>query len=96
MRGRGWWLVGLGVALVCAGVVSGFASAFPDGLEYVAELLGFAEAAQEPVVAAPLADYLVPGVDPALSGGLAGVLGTVVVLAAGLLLARLLRRPATS
>ncbi len=96
MSGRRWWLLGLAVALLGAGVLSGFASASPDGLEWVAERLGFASAAREPAVAGPLAGYQVPGVDPALSGGLAGVVGVVVVLALGLLLARLLRRPAAS
>nr|NLI49393.1 cobalt ABC transporter permease [Propionibacterium sp.] len=94
-RGPAWWLVGLGVALLCAGVLSGFASASPDGLEWVTERLGFSAAAAEPVVAGPLAGYQVAGVtDGALSGGLAGVVGTLVVLAVGLLLARLLRRSA--
>lgn len=92
-RGRTLWLVGLGLALLCAGVLSGYASASPDGLEHVAERLGFAAAAREPLVAGPLAGYQVAGVPGAtLSGGLAGVLGTLVVLAVGLLLGRLLRR----
>jgi len=84
------------VALLCAGVLSGFASASPDGLERVAARLGFASAAREPLVAGPLAGYQVAGGDGALSGGLAGVTGTLVVLAAGLLVARLLRRRAES
>lgn len=91
-RGRRFWLAGLAVALLCAGVLSGFASASPDGLERVAERLGFASAAREPLVAGPLAGYQVAGADGALSGGLAGVIGTLVVLAVGLLLGRLLRR----
>lgn len=96
-RGRTLWLIGLGVALLCAGVLSGFASAFPDGLESVAETLGFATSAAGPVVTGPLAGYQLPGVgDERLSGGLAGVAGTLVVLGLGLLMSRLLRRPAAS
>lgn len=68
--------------LVIAGVVSGFASGHPDGLEYVAESAGFAGSAQDHAGAGwPLADYAVAGVENArLSGGLAGVIGTLVTL----------------
>lgn len=78
--GRSFWLATVAVALVCAGVVSGFASAAPDGLESVAERLGFAERAHEGA-SFGLAGYEVPGLDGRLSGGLAGVIGTLVVLA---------------
>ncbi len=45
--GRSWWLLGLGVALLIAGVVSRFASSAPDGLERVAEDHGIAANAVE-------------------------------------------------
>lgn len=95
-RGRLQWLVGLAVALVCAGVLSFHASGSPDGLEYVAGQLGFADsAAGHAAASSPLADYQVAGVEDArLAGGLAGVAGTLVVLAASTGLALLLRRRA--
>ncbi|MGY1760355.1 PDGLE domain-containing protein [Geodermatophilus sp. SYSU D00779] len=93
-RGRTLWVVGLVAALVVAGVVSSYASASPDGLEWAAEQSGFLSTAEDSAAAtSPLADYGVSGVDSErLSGGLAGVIGVLVtlVLAGGLTL--LLRR----
>jgi cobalt/nickel transport protein len=83
MRRRTVWVVGLVVALLVAGVASFYASSNPDGLEYVAEQTGFLDSAQEhDASGSPLADYQTRGVDDdRLSGGLAGVLGSLVVLA---------------
>lgn len=77
-------LWGLAVSLVLAGIASYYASSRPDGLEYVAEQHGIAgQAQQHGSAASPLADYGVSGVHSArLSGGLAGVIG--VLLVAGL------------
>ena len=85
MTGRRWWAAGLLIALLLAGVGSYYASSHPDGLERVAEQTGFADSAEESATAdGPLADYQTDGVDnPRLSGGLAGVVGTLVVLAVG-------------
>jgi cobalt/nickel transport protein len=96
-----WLAVGIAVvALLLAGVVSYYASANPDGLEYVAHKTGFLDSASEHGAAdGPLADYSTKGVDDArLSGGLAGVIGTVVVLviAGGLTLLVRRRAPASS
>lgn len=70
------------VTLLIAGVVSGFASANPDGLEYAAEQVGFLDTAQDSAAAgSPLGDYSVLGIDnPFLSTGLAGVLGVAVTM----------------
>jgi len=46
---RTWWVLGLGIALLVAGVISRFASSAPDGLERVAEDHGIAEQAVESV-----------------------------------------------
>lgn len=75
-------LAGLLVALLIAGVVSYYASSHPDGLEYVAGQEGFADTAKDHQVAdGPMADYSTKGVDnERLSGGIAGVTGTLVVL----------------
>jgi cobalt/nickel transport system permease protein len=65
-----------------------FASRWPDGLERVAESLGFAQrAAREPLLPSPLIDYRLPGLGSATAATCAaGFVGTVVafLLAYGL------------
>ena len=82
MRTRTFVVVGLLATLLVAGVASYYASSHPDGLEYVAEQAGFADTAEDSATAdSPLSDYQVKGVEnDALSGGLAGVAGALVVL----------------
>lgn len=70
-------------ALLLAGLVSFYASGHPDGLEFVAGERGFLDTATDHAAAAvsPFADYAVEGVSNArLSGGLAGLVGCVLVL----------------
>jgi len=73
-----WWLIGLFVCLVVAGL-SPLASSSPDGLERVAENKGFIGLGQE----APfqvIADYLFPGMEnEALATILAGLIGTLIL-----------------
>ncbi|MGW7349681.1 energy-coupling factor ABC transporter permease [Streptomyces sp. NPDC054784] len=88
VRGRSTrrvWLAGLATALVCAGLVSFYASADPDGLEKVAADQGIDEKAEEHGLAdSPLADYGVADIsDTRLSGGTAGVIGVGATLAVG-------------
>jgi cobalt/nickel transport protein len=93
-RRNGFVVTGLLIALLLAGVVSGFASSSPDGLEKVARDQGFAETAQDsPLAGSPVADYAVSGVeDERLSTGLAGVAGVAVTFTFGLGLFALVRR----
>jgi cobalt/nickel transport protein len=88
MRTRTFLVVGLLTSLLVAGGVSYYASTHPDGLEYVAEQVGFDGAARDSATAgSPLADYQAKGIEnDALSGAVAGVTGALVVLvlAAGL------------
>lgn len=79
------WLAGLAAALVCAGGVSYYASADPDGLEKVAHDHGIDRKAEDHAAKdSPLADYSVKDItDPRLSGGLAGVIGVGATLAVG-------------
>ena len=72
MKTKTFLVVGVLVALLVAGVAGFVASAKPDGLAYVAEKAGFIDTAEKR--------------DAPLSGGLAGVVGsvTVLVLAGGL------------
>ena len=96
-RTRTFLLIGLAVALVIAGVGSWYASSAPDGLEATAAEQGFADSARDSASAgSPLADYAVSGVDDnRLAGGLAGVIGVLLVLAlAGGLTLLVRRRPA--
>jgi hypothetical protein len=78
-----WVVVGVGLAaLLLAGIVSYYASSSPDGLTKVSEDKGFANTEKEHGAAdSPLAGYATKDVDnERLSGGLAGVIGVVVVL----------------
>lgn len=75
-------VAGLLVALLLAGVVSYYASSSPDGLNRVAQDEGFSSAEKEHSAAdGPFAGYATKGVDNGrLSTGLAGVVGSLVVL----------------
>lgn len=85
MTRRGFYLVFLVAALLIAGVASYYASAHPDGLLYVAERTGFLDSAEDsPTSDSPLAHYR--------GGGLAGVIGVLMVLLFAGGLAWLLRR----
>ena len=94
MSTRRFVVAGLLLALLVAGVASFYASSHPDGLEYVAEKTGFLHTAEDSAAAdSPLADYSTKGVDdPRLSGGIAGVAGSVLVLVLAGGLFMLLRR----
>ena len=93
--GRAWVGVGLAVSLAVV-LIAPMASADPDGLERVAEDLGFVERAQD----APygiLPDYTVPGLeDPTVATIAAGLLGVLVVVAVVAAVARAARRAANA
>ncbi|MEU5838965.1 energy-coupling factor ABC transporter permease [Streptomyces diacarni] len=82
---RSLWLAGLAVTVACAGGLSFYASASPDGLEKVAADNGIDEKAEDHAAEdSPLADYGVGDIANArLSGGLAGVIGAGATLAVG-------------
>jgi cobalt/nickel transport system permease protein/cobalt/nickel transport protein len=86
------------VALVLAGVVSHYADSDPDGLTKVSEDQGFASTEKTHATGdGPLAGYDASFIDDGrLSGGVAGVLGVLVVLglAGGLTYAVRRRDPA--
>jgi hypothetical protein len=90
--GRWWWLAGLAITGLVVVVAVAFASADPDGLERVAEDLGFIDrAADAPISVIP--DYAVPGIeDPAVASVLAGLAGVAIVFLAMVALGRLLAR----
>jgi len=86
-----WWIAGLLIALAVT-LISPWASAWPDGLERVAEDKGFIEKAQEaPYQLIP--DYVFPGVsNEAVATILAGIVGTLVVFGLAYGLGALLKR----
>jgi cobalt/nickel transport protein len=77
-----FYIGGAIISLMLAGVVSFYASSSPDGLEKVADKIGFIDTAKDHALAeGPLADYGVKGIEnERLSVGMAGVIG---VLATG-------------
>ncbi len=91
--GRGWVLPGVVLALAVV-LLSPLASAFPDGLERVAEDTGFLELAQSsPYEIIP--DYTVPFLgETALSTIVAGIVGALVVLGLSILVGRSLQKKA--
>jgi cobalt/nickel transport system permease protein len=92
---RGPFLV-YGLVLVAGLVVfiAPFASPWPDGLDRVAQTLGFAQKAHESgVLPTPLTDYQIPGGGSAgWSTATAGMIGTVVAFVLAWVLARVLTR----
>jgi cobalt/nickel transport protein len=92
MSSRRFLLTGLVVALLVAGVGSYYASGHADGLERVAEQVGFVDRA-ETSADGPFAGYSTRGVDDErFGGGLAGVAGSLLVLVVAFGLFRALRR----
>lgn len=98
MRTRTFVLAGIFAALLIAGVGSYWASTHPDGLQHVAEQAGFAGNARDSATQdSPLSGYRVKGVEnPAVSRGLAGVVGALVVLAFAVGLTYAVRRKGQS
>lgn len=80
-------LVAVGLALF----VAPFACAWPDGLEAVAERLGFAGVGTKSPLPGLAPEYTLPGVSsPVVATALAGAIGAVVVFVLAIFLARLL------
>ena len=74
-------------------MVSLFASASPDGLEFVSSQLGFGASARDSATAGgPFADYGISGLSAWASGALAGGVGVVVTVMVTYAFARLARR----
>jgi hypothetical protein len=90
-RSSSWVLVALGMigALVVAAAL--WASADPDGLERIAEDLGFLDAAEGSPFSL-IADYAFPGVDGPMSTILAGLIGVAIVFALLWLIGKALAR----
>lgn len=84
------WIVGLMIAILLA-IASPLASAYPDGLEWVAEQKGFLETARDPLYNI-IPDYVLPGIsNEAVATILAGIIGVLIVFGASLAIAYLRR-----
>ena len=76
-------LIILLAALAVAVFLSPFASSSPDGLERVAEDLGFIEKGEEQVLKSPIPDYAFPGIEnEKVATALAGAAGTLLTFGA--------------
>lgn len=79
-------LIFLLVALAVAAFLSPFASPNPDGLDRVAQDLGFEENSEgKEAIQSPVPDYKFPGIESeAVATSLAGILGTVITFGVAL------------
>ena len=82
-----WLAVSMAVAILLAP----FASEFPDGLEKVAETLGFLERGTSNL-SSPLSDYQIPGLNGGISTAMAGILGTFVTFILAYIIIKILHR----
>jgi len=86
------WMIIIFAAILVAVLLAPFASSSPDGLEKVAEDLGFAHKSFE-AVDSPIPDYVFPGItSERLATAAAGVLGTLITFILALGLGRLFVR----
>ena len=83
------------VSFALAVFIAPFACSWPDGLESVAERLGFlGRASERPLVSAPLPDYTIPGLGHAgVATALAGAVGSSIVFVLFWCTWRLFRKP---
>ncbi|MBD2246200.1 energy-coupling factor ABC transporter permease [Nostoc sp. FACHB-888] len=88
---RGWSVPIVTIFLI-AGVLSLFASAWPDGLEKVAENAGFIDLAEKVrvTVPTPLADYGIEGLGP-IGTSIAGLVGAAVCFAVAFGIAKVVK-----
>lgn len=87
-----WPVAGLGLAALVVIVLAPLASSDPDGLERVADDVGFIDRAQDAAYQL-LTDYVVPGIEGNASTVLAGLIGLAIVVPIMLGVGRLLARP---
>jgi hypothetical protein len=75
--------IGLVTSVFVAAIISFYASGYPDGLEFVAEQVGFINTAKDSAVSgSPLADYaFVVLENERISVALAGIIGVLLTAA---------------
>lgn len=82
-----WLALSIGVAMLLAP----FASKLPDGLNKVAESLGFLERGR-PGLNTPLAGYRIPGMEGGISTAMAGIVGILVMFIVAYAIVKVLHR----
>ena len=88
---RSFLAYGLLITAGLAVFVAPFACSWPDGLEQVAERLGFGHQAAPAVLTAPMPDYQIPFLGSAITAtAVAGLIGAAVAFGAAYLLAKVL------
>lgn len=87
-------IVGLLISVAIGTLVSPFASTFPDGLEKVAERIGFMEKGEGmPILSSQFPDYTIPGMtNEKLSASIVGGFGAGLLFAAGCGVGAILKR----
>jgi hypothetical protein len=88
---RSWVLIALGLVALVVVAAALFASGDPDGLERVAEDIGFIGAGEGSPFSI-IADYVFPGLDGPVATVVAGLVGVAVVFGVVWLVGRLLAR----
>ena len=80
MKNKKFYISGILATIFLSGTLSFYASSSPDGLEKVADKIGFIENAKDHNNSdGVLADYGVKGIEnPRLSVGIAGVIGVAI------------------
>jgi hypothetical protein len=75
--------IGLVTSIFVAAIISFYANSNPDGLEFVAEQVGFLNTAKDSATAgSPLADYAFAGLEnERISVALAGIIGVLLTAA---------------
>jgi hypothetical protein len=87
----GWVLIALALTVLVVVAAAFLASGDPDGLERVAEDVGFLDAGQGSPFSV-IADYVFPGLDGPTATIAAGVVGAAVLFAVVWLIGRMLSR----
>jgi cobalt/nickel transport protein len=83
------------IVLLIAVIISPFASESPDGLEKVAEDMGFLNMAKGIWRYSPFSDYSTGGIENKyISTGLTGIIGVIIVFVITLLLAKIIKTKA--
>lgn len=98
-----YWVYGLLAALVIGGVISLFASTYPDGMEKVAiDTFGGESKMEEltsgkEVVNSPMPDYMMPGIEnETLAASLAAVTGVLIMFVFVVVIGKILKKRKTA
>lgn len=89
-------LIFLVATIVVVAIILPYASEHPDGLEKVAENLGFIETATEVYTASPMPDYVAFDLKGYMGGFLSLIVGAGLVLGLGLFFGYIMKKKETN